>query len=296
MEESIKFYTDVFGAKIFYDQTMSNEPGVISLLGPEGSSTHRLVSLQQGDSTVGMIGLLEFQDPKIEVKPFAKKPGMPYPMVYVIRVDDVEQVAAKVRQWGCHIIRGPALHEVPEQGTSGSLVIVEPNGIVLELSQPPAWEPQHPRPTSPMLRATIAVAQDKMKPSIKFYQDVFGMSPMMDREITFEPGLFPLGDPGKVVVRLVVMQQGDSQVGNVGLMTYLEPDMEIEPFIKQPGSPYPVLFVFMVDDMDAVATRALSLGGTLIARKTYDIPQRGIAEGATIIDPNGVVIDLTKIH
>jgi hypothetical protein len=36
------------------------------------------------------------------------------------------------------------------------------------------------------------------------------------------------------------------------------------------------------------------LGSALIARKTYEIPQRGKAEGATIIDPNGVVIDLTK--
>jgi len=295
LEESIRFYTDVLGAHISYDHSITPqpEPGAVSLLGPEGNTPHRLVSLQQGDIPVGMLGLLEYQDANIIVPSLEKKPGMPHPMVLVIRVDDVEQVATRARELGLPIIRGPAFQAARGKGAAGNtLVIVDPNGVVLELSQPPIWDPEHPRPTSPILRATVAVARESIEPSIKFYQQVLGMSVMMDREITFAPGQFPLGDPGQVTVRLVVMQQGDSQMGNIGLMTYLEPEMEIRPFIKQPGSPYPVIFVFLVDDLDEVLARAQSLGSPLIARMTYEIPQRGQSEGATIIDPNGVVIDL----
>jgi len=300
MEESIKFYTDVFGAKVFHEfsRTKPREPGTISLLGPgpEGRSPFRVVFLQQGDSTVGMIGLMEYKDSNIKVKPFEKKPGKPYPIFFVIRVEDVEKVAAKVRSWGSKIIRGPLKYERPGEGLFGSLVIIDPNGVVLELSQPPAWDPTHPRPTSPVLRATIAVAPEKMEPSIKYYQHVFGMSSMMDREITFEPGQSPLGDPGKVVVRLVVMQQGDSQLGNVGLLTYLEPKMDIPPLVKEPGSPYPVVFVFRVEDLDGALSQVESQGGTLIARRSLENPQPGQEELATVIDPNGVLIELNKLH
>jgi len=295
LEETVRLHTDVFGAKIFYDRMITPESNYVSPFGPAYNVPHRQVLLQQGDCDIGTFGLIGFRDPTISVQSFEKKPSMPHPMVFVIRVDNVNQVANKVRNLGLTIIRGPDYMAAQGKGAPGhTLVIVDPNGVVLELSQPPKWDPLYLKPTSPILRATIAVARDKMEPSIKFYKQVLGMSPMLDKEITFDPGTFPLGDTGRVVVRLAVMQQDDNQVGNVGLMTYLEPEMEIQPFIKQPGSPYQLLLVFHVDDMEYVLSRAKSLGSVLIARKAYADPQRGKVDGASIIDTNGIAYDLIQ--
>ena len=104
MEESIQFYQEVLEMKILYDQSAVIEPGSETLLGTDISGPYRLVSLQQGDSTVGMLGLIEFKNPEIKVRPFEKKEGMPYPIVFVLRVDDVEQFATKVRNSGCQVI------------------------------------------------------------------------------------------------------------------------------------------------------------------------------------------------
>ena len=294
IEQSIQFYIDVLGAKVFYDHTTTTEPGAVSVLGPNHNVPHRLVSLQLGDTTVGMIGLMEYQDPKIKVPSLAKAPGMPYPLVLVIAVDDVDQVAARARSRGCHIICGPVRRESPNLGSYFNLVLVDPNGIVIDLDQPLAWDPRYPRPTSPVLRPTITVARDKMAPSIRFYQQVLGLPFRMDKEIAFAPNRFPLGEPGKVVIRLAVTQHGDSPFGNVALMTYLEPKMEVKPFTKHPGSPYPIIFVFRVDELDEILSRARWFGATIIARKYSHLPERGDAEVATVIDPNGVVIEMTK--
>jgi predicted enzyme related to lactoylglutathione lyase len=80
----------------------------------------------------------------------------------------------------------------------------------------------------------------------------------------------------------------------VGLLEYLEPEMEIRPFVKRQGHPYQVIFVFTVDDMGCVLSKAAAFGSTVIGRRRYDIPSRGRADGAMITDPNGVLIDLTQ--
>ena len=120
------------------------------------------------------------------------------------------------------------------------------------------------------------------------------MSVETDREIVFAPGTSSLDVPDEIKLRLVILQQGDSQIGNVGLMTYLQPEVEVRTWAKLPGSPYPVFLVFIIDDMEAVLARATSVGSPILGRIQYEIPQRGKAQGAVIADPNGVAIDLTQ--
>jgi len=294
MQASIKFYRDVVGMTVFYDQTFNPEPSIESLLGPEGNAPHRLVSLQQGDSTVGMLGLLDYMQPQLGTHPFIKKPGMPYPIIIVIFVDDAKAIAGRVQAAGGKVV-GPLKEvEIPGRGTMAAMTFVDPNGVLVELNQFPHRDPQQAGLVSPLRRVTIPIARGKMEESIRFYQQVMGLKVFYDDMVVSMPGQSMLGIPGVVRTRVVSLQRGDSRFGMVGLIDYLEPEMDIEPLIKKPGYPYEVLLVFIVDDMAEVLSQATALGSTVLARKQYHIPQRGMADGAMITGPGGVVIDLTQ--
>jgi predicted enzyme related to lactoylglutathione lyase len=280
--------------KVFYDQIFTPEPDVQSLLGPEGNAPHRLVSLQQGDSTIGMLGLLDYMQPQLGIRPFVQKPGKPYPVIIVIFADDVKGIASRVRDAGGKIIGDLKEVEIPERGTMAAMTFVDPNGILVDVNQFPQRDPQQPGPVSPLRRVTMPIIRGKMEESVRFYQQVLGMKVFYDDMVVSMPGESMLGIPGRVKTRVVSLQQGDSRFGMVGLIDYLEPEMEIEPLVKRTGYPYEVLLVFIVDDMAGVLSQATALGSIVLARKQYQMPQRGKADGAMITGPGGVVIDLTQ--
>jgi predicted enzyme related to lactoylglutathione lyase len=294
MDETIQFYHDVFGMTVFYDQLMEPVAGSPSLLGPEGDHPHRLVSLQQGDSVIGMMGLIDYRQPELNIRPFEKKPGSVFPLIVVFTVDDLAAVADKVRKTGCPIIGQARKWEIPGKGMGAGMSFVDPNGVLVELTQLPERDPQQKGPVSCLRRVTVPIVRGKMPETIRFYQEVFGLSVFYDGIVATPPGESMLGLPEAVETRIVSMAQGDTRYGMAGFLEYLEPDVQWQPFTKKAGYPYEVIFVFMVDEMDKVITKAKELGGRLLARKTYEIPQRGKADGVMLADPNGVVIDLTQ--
>lgn len=295
IEETIRFYQDVFGMTVFYDQVMEPVPGTESLLGPEGLKPHRIVSLQQGNSVTGMMGLIDYMQPELGIKPFVKEENGPFPVVVVFLVEDIEAVAQKVRKTGYRIVGGPSSFEIPGVGTGAGMSFVDPNGVLVELTQLPKKDPQLTEPISSIRRVTVPVVKGTMDKTVAFYEKVFGLKVYYDDVVVSEPDKSLLDLPGVVRTRLVSLQSNDERFGMVGLIEYLEPDVQWQGFSKKKGYPYEVIFVFLVDDMNDVITKATAEGGKLLARKLYEIPQRGMVDGAMLEDPNGVVIDLTQM-
>jgi len=294
MAESIRFYTEVLDLRVFYDQVLTTPPGTESLLGPEGNSPHRLVSLQQGDSTTGMIGLIDYMQPDLGIKTISRPPGEPYPLVVIFAVEDIMAVAAKGRDAGYRIIAEPHEWYIPGKGMGAGMSFLDPSGVLVEMTQLPSRDPEQKDPISPVRRVTIPVNSGKMAESIRFYQQAMGMTVYYDDIIVSGEGQSSLGMPGTVKSRLVSMQQGDHRFGMVGLLEYLEPAFDIQPIRKMSGYPWGFIFVFVTEDMDYIIEQTPLLGGSVVARKTYDIPNRGKVDGAIITDPNGVPIDMTR--
>ena len=136
MNQSIAFYQGVLGMEKYYDDeiTLSGDllPG-----GGKGDVT-RLVIMKGDDPVIGMIGLLEWLNPK----PVA--PEIPYTFdfgnpVFVAAVDDAEEVYAKAQESGC-VIRAP-LSEAEYPGADGGVVkvrsvgIFDPDGHFFECNQ-----------------------------------------------------------------------------------------------------------------------------------------------------------------
>lgn len=147
--------------------------------------------------------------------------------------------------------------------------------------------------TAELRRTTIPTS--RLKESISFYERVVGMHVCLDKIVG---GVSILGQDGgrPVTVRVVIMQHGNSEVGLVGLMEYLEPQIEVPPLEKLSCGSYPVFFVFAEEDVNAAYARVLEYGARVVCPPTLvDVPGKGPRPELTCLDPNGVIVNfITK--
>jgi predicted enzyme related to lactoylglutathione lyase len=120
------------------------------------------------------------------------------------------------------------------------------------------------------------------------------MKVIADEMHTNLPGESILGFPGKVTTRTISLGHDPGQPGLVSFTVYQEPQVKVKPFVKRDGYPYELIYVFRIEDMDAALKAAMANGGQLMGRREYEIPMRGMVEGAMVTDPNGIVLDLTR--
>jgi len=136
MDQSIAFYQGVLGMEKYYD----NEITLTGNLLPGGGKgdVTRLVIMKGEDPMIGMIGLLEWLDPKPDA------PDIPYTFdfgnpVFVAAVEDAEAVYEKAVALNC-VIRAP-LSEAEYPGADGGVVkvrsvgIFDPDGHFFECNQ-----------------------------------------------------------------------------------------------------------------------------------------------------------------
>ena len=104
-EVAARWYEHVFGMKRWLD-TPSILNGVGLAAGEKGDKT-RLLVMQCEDPSIGMIGLLQWIDPKMaapETLPRRVSFGAP---IFVMTSDDVRGVHARARALGSHIHAAP---------------------------------------------------------------------------------------------------------------------------------------------------------------------------------------------
>lgn len=295
MEEVMAFYRDVFGMHVFFEtvfQTKNGQGGEAMLLGLNFDITNRIVSLQQGNTAAGMVGLHEFIEPPIDVKPFEKREGQPYPVVFIFSVENIEALHERVLKAGAKVISPPYPWEIPGKGMAKGMHFLDPIGVNIEFTEYLS-DVEHPTPSvSPVRRVTIPVARGRLGESKRFYEEVMGMRVFYESDLEPDPGL----GAGDFPNHLASMQQGDSVAGMVGLIEYGHPEMDIKPFSRTPEGLFPVAFIFLTDDVEADFARAKAFGAPVVCPPvSYDIPQRGISVGTTFIDPNGVLVSLTQL-
>ena len=88
-EKAADWYLHVFGMKRWLD-TPFTLSGIGLAIGNEGDKTH-LVIMQCNDPIIGMIGLLQWVEPKMEAPPISTKVTFGAP-IFVVASDDVRGV------------------------------------------------------------------------------------------------------------------------------------------------------------------------------------------------------------
>lgn len=136
-ERSAQWYQTVFGMTRWFDKPFVLS-GVGLAAGKAGDET-RLVILKCEDPVIGMLGLLEWVNPKMDAPaeiPTEVKFGMP---IFVVTSDDALGVFERAKDQGTHIHAEPHDWEVigasNETKSMRSVSIFDPDGYFYEVNQ-----------------------------------------------------------------------------------------------------------------------------------------------------------------
>ncbi len=137
IEVSSKWYEEVLGMSLYYDDTITLG-GKGMAAGKKGDVTH-LKIYRCSDPVIGMIGLLQWIDPKLpapEEIPTKVDYGNP---TFVVDTNNVDEVYKKALTLGTHIHSEP--HEWSVRGADGNMInfitlsVFDPDGYFYEINQ-----------------------------------------------------------------------------------------------------------------------------------------------------------------
>ena len=143
MERALVFYRDVLGAEIWFD-TPFTLSGVGFPIGKAGDRL-RLCIVRFEDPEIGMIGLIEFEDPPEAPPPVTYSLGWGQP-IFVVVADDARAIHARAREHGFRL-RNPEPHEWSTTGAKGetkhfvSTNLWDPDGHFFECNEVTHIEP-----------------------------------------------------------------------------------------------------------------------------------------------------------
>jgi catechol 2,3-dioxygenase-like lactoylglutathione lyase family enzyme len=139
MDTSLRFYRDVLGLKVAYDQIIRTPRSATSDAAAERSL--RLVLLQANDDFIGMIGMIQYFKP---AKPVPAAPAEPFSigsMVFVFNVKNAAARFAAAREVpGVRVIDEPKPTTYPGYGGKGVIPVLvstltDPDGYAIELNE-----------------------------------------------------------------------------------------------------------------------------------------------------------------
>jgi catechol 2,3-dioxygenase-like lactoylglutathione lyase family enzyme len=136
LSRSVSFYRDVLGLAVWYDDEIVLS-GVGLAAGSKGDKT-RLVIMKADDPVIGMIGLLEFIEPRLPEPAPRTRLGVG-DTVFVMQGKDVDSVHRRAIAFGARIHAAPHRFEV--RGAEGrmvsmtSLSLWDPDDFFIEFNE-----------------------------------------------------------------------------------------------------------------------------------------------------------------
>ncbi|MEL7028347.1 MAG: VOC family protein [Pseudomonadota bacterium] len=141
-EAAANWYADVFGMTRWFDKPFTLS-GVGLAAGKAGDET-RLIIMQANDPKIGMIGLLEWINPRMEAPPIPTEVGFGMP-IFVVESGDARGVGERARKLGSRIHAEP--HEWTVVGAQNetkhmvSVSVFDLDGYFYEVNQVLKVEP-----------------------------------------------------------------------------------------------------------------------------------------------------------
>jgi len=128
LERSLAFYRDVLGLTVWYDQPVTFAG--VGVPGTQRGDRARLAILQCADPVIGMIGLLEFTEPRVPARPAPKQRLAVGDLIFVIQGEDVQGVYERL------LASGARVHAPPHED-----VVTGVDGRPLRLTTVTFWDP-----------------------------------------------------------------------------------------------------------------------------------------------------------
>ncbi len=139
IDTSLRFYRDVLGLKVGYDQVIRTPRDAASDATADRSL--RLVLMQANDDFIGMIGMIQYFKP---AKPVPAAPAEPFSVGSMVFVFNVKNAAAKFAAArevpGVRVVDEPTRTTYPGYGGKGVIPVLvstltDPDGYAIELNE-----------------------------------------------------------------------------------------------------------------------------------------------------------------
>jgi catechol 2,3-dioxygenase-like lactoylglutathione lyase family enzyme len=136
VDVSLKFYRDVMGMEVWYDQVMP-VGGQVLPAGEPGAKV-RVAILKGNDPLVGMLGAMAFLDPPIVAPPLPKRPLQIGDAIFVCGANDVHAIYKRMAGAPVHIVTPPIDDTVTDAAGNtvhlSTMSFFDPDGYFFELN------------------------------------------------------------------------------------------------------------------------------------------------------------------
>ncbi len=136
IDASLDFYRRVMGMEMWYDQTMT-VGGQVLPAGQPGAKV-RVAILKGNDAVVGMLGIMAFLDPPIDIPPLPKRPLQIRDPIFVAGAKDVNEIHKRMLGAPAHIVCPPSDDSAPAADGSTlkltTMSFFDPDGYFYELN------------------------------------------------------------------------------------------------------------------------------------------------------------------
>jgi catechol 2,3-dioxygenase-like lactoylglutathione lyase family enzyme len=134
IERSLSFYRDLLGMDVFYDGRIGN-PGATDVTATPCEAL-RMVVLQAQSSEVGMIGLMEIQQPCLPLAATEwDKRLKTGEAILVIPTDEMRALHERMVATGVCVVTPPVRVVVPNRPEIHEMMVRDPDGVVVNLTQ-----------------------------------------------------------------------------------------------------------------------------------------------------------------
>ncbi len=134
IERSLSFYRDLLGMDVFYDGRIGN-PGATDVTATPCEGL-RMVVLQAQSSDVGMIGLMEIQQPRVPLAATRwDKQLKTGESILVIPTEEMRELHERMVATGVCVVTPPVRVVVPNRPEIHEMMVRDPDGVVVNLTQ-----------------------------------------------------------------------------------------------------------------------------------------------------------------
>lgn len=285
LDTTVAFYKDVFGLELSRPPAVFPNPTLPQLLNAPGITLRLAMFRMPGNKYV--LELTHFSN--VERKPGQARPVDPGAADLELHVRDIDAAFEKIKKSGAPIItRSGAPVKLGANGATRSILIRDPDGYILEVSNSPAPAPDAPAGLVHSTSMGVCVADlDRTR---KFYRDMLG----------FDVPASPKFESNRALSDLVGASDS-AQSREVGtkipgtesrLNFYQWKGMERKPFhlrVYDPGAP---ALVLRVNDLEGMVKRLKAIGTPVFSKDGEIVQFTPTTRNIFVTDPNGINLEL----
>jgi catechol 2,3-dioxygenase-like lactoylglutathione lyase family enzyme len=133
LARSIAFYRDLLGFKVSLEIRADDPEANARLLETPPGARMRSAMLRKASSTVGQLELIEFDPPRADARPPARAGDRgPFLLSFEVSGEELDAIHARLEAHGVRCHGKPEAVDIAGYGRIGSLVVRDPDGVMLE--------------------------------------------------------------------------------------------------------------------------------------------------------------------